>query len=288
MSSAKILLDSVNPTGNRLTTWLLTYPRFIHAEFMTHRCFSRNAASSRAIPIEKMVDAIEECPAEPEYWGVNQRGMQAEGEVSKSPRRLARGEWKAAMRHATATALNLERLGIHKQIANRVIEPWAHITVIATATEHANFFKLRAHKDAQPEFQVLAYTMLREYISTVPGLAKWGSWHLPFGPYAPEIELAEALKISTARCAKVSYLTHDADATPDKLFALHDRLAASGHWSPFEHCAQANPQFPGNFIGWKSYRKNFADECPQKVDLAAILNATPSWVTEAIARNDSR
>lgn len=82
MYSTRVLKDSVAPCGKRLTTWELTYPRFVHAELMTHRLFSRNSASSRAIPTEKLIERVEKDPAMPIFWGKNQKGMQAEVEMS--------------------------------------------------------------------------------------------------------------------------------------------------------------------------------------------------------------
>jgi thymidylate synthase ThyX len=80
MISAKIIADSISESeyGDRITTFELEYPRFIHGELMTHRLFSRNAASSRAIPINKMMDQVLTAPAMPVEWGLNKSGMQAE------------------------------------------------------------------------------------------------------------------------------------------------------------------------------------------------------------------
>ncbi len=279
MITAKILLDSINPDGIRIVTWILKYPRFIHAEFMTHRVFSRNAASSRAIPFKKMAEAIRDEPAMPEYWGANQSGMQAAGQIEDidDTRRL----WLRASDDAVGWASDLHDLGLHKQIANRVLEPFSHITVLATATEHDNFFALRAHPDAQPEFQVLAYRMLDEYLISVPVLRDWDDWHIPFGDQMPqELTNYNRLKVATARAARVSYLTFDGAIDPAKDIDLHDKLAASGHWSPFEHCAQADDFCIGsNFRGWRQYRKQFKDENKREIDLKLVMAAKPNWVT---------
>ena len=304
MISAKILLDSLNPVGNRLTTWILTYQRFIHSEFNTHRMFSRNATSSRAIPIERMIKTVLENPATPEFWGKNQSGMQAEEELNDVEKHFfdiegfypeykdtinsqwsdidsgkcghtyyvtnkiaAKMQWLDARDHAVESVQNMAKLGLHKQITNRLLEPWMHITVVMSATEMENFFSLRAHPAAQPEFQRLAYLMLDLYQKNSPRRLNTGEWHIPFGDKMPEnITHEHRLKIATARCARTSYLTFDGEMNTEKDYEIHDRLASSGHWSPFEHCAQAldKSEWSGNFNGWKQYRKTFAQE--NKID----------------------
>ena len=262
MIEAKILLDSVNSNGNRLISWILTYPRFIHSEFMTHRVFSRNAASSRAIPIDKVIKNIQDNPAMPHVWGLNQKGMQS-GELASDEAR-AQGEevWLAARDYAIDHARKLQDLGFHKQIVNRVLEPFSHMTVIATATQWDNFFALRAHPAAQPEFQILANKMLDEFKRNKPNLLKENQWHIPFGDRMPDgITEQEQLKVATARCARISYLTFEGAIDLQKDYELHDRLLSDGHMSPFEHCAMANQGGrSGNFVGWTQYRKFLPNE----------------------------
>jgi thymidylate synthase ThyX len=269
---------------------------------MTHRVFSRNAASSRAIPISKVLEAVKQNPAEPEFWGENQKGMQAAveldnterthreylGEPLLTKRELARTIWLQARDVAVAQVERLNKQDVHKQIANRVVEPWSHITVLATATDYTNFFALRAHKDAQPEFQVLAYTMLLEYVKSTPKKLGWDEWHIPFNDKMPEgTKFEDKLKIATARAARISYNTFDGEINAAKDIELHDRLAASGHWSPFEHCAYASKEerHTGNFNGWVQYRKSFSNENPTEVNYATLLANMPEWVYEAIKRN---
>ena len=157
------------------------YPRFIHSEVMTHRVFSRNAASSRAIPIKKMISAVREDPAMPVFWGKNQSGMAAREEISDGARRLAEAEWHHALVNALASAerLSSSDIDLHKQIVNRILEPFAWITVIITATEWANFFTQRTHPDAQPEIQRIAELMLAEYRASRPQAVPIGGWHTP-------------------------------------------------------------------------------------------------------------
>jgi thymidylate synthase ThyX len=277
--SVKILLDSINSSGDRLTTFELTYPRFIHSEFMTHRMFSRNSASSRAIPIEKMIERVESDPVIPVYWGKNQKGMQAIEELEGDFRDASISRWLRARDQAIIDARALIHYGVHKQIVNRLLEPWMWITVICSATMYENFFKLRCHPDAQPEIQKLAYMMRDEYRTSTPNPMYDGECHLPLLPDLKELIVGflgtnEAIpatsgrfpscylrKISVGRCARVSYLTHHGTRDPQADIELHDRLLSSGHWSPFEHVAYAAPgEISGNFHGWVQYRKQFEGE----------------------------
>src|ERR1700761_6199615 len=163
--SARVLLDSRSPSGARLTTFEVRYPRFIHSEMMTHRMFSRNAASSRAIPIKKMIAAVRDEPALPVYWGRNQTGMSAREEIPPEIAELARAQWQSALEDALRHAERLAEkdIDLHKQLVNRLLEPFAWITVIITASDWANFFTQRCHEDAQPEIKRIADMMLAEY-----------------------------------------------------------------------------------------------------------------------------
>jgi thymidylate synthase ThyX len=265
---AKLIEDSIAPNGVRLTTFQLRYPRFIHAEFMTHRVFSRNASSSRAIPVEKMIQQVREAPAEPVHWGLNQPGMQAHSELDSEMKSLARSAWREAAEAAAVSAENLNKLGLHKQVVNRVLEPFSHISVIVTATEWVNFFELRAHPDAQPEIQTLAFQMKSIFEESAPRQAgddarRADGWHLPYITASERAEKGgpEALaKISAARCARVSYLTHDgAHPSREKDLQLYDRLVGSRplHASPVEHQAYAldsSSSWCKNFRGWRQFR----------------------------------
>lgn len=237
---ARVVADSIAPSGARLTTMELCYHRFIHSEFMTHRMFSRNAASSRAIPTQKMLDQVEANPAMPIHWGKNQPGMQAREEIDLESIYEATDEWKFAANTACNQAQAFINLGVHKQIVNRLLEPFQYIKVIVTATEWDNFFTLRLHEDAQPEIRLLAQHMEAAMEWSNPVHLKFHEWHLPYvefpGARGKELTLEKALKCSAARCARVSYLNHD-NSTPDinKDIALAGKLLEAGHMSPFEH-----------------------------------------------------
>lgn len=252
--SAKVIADSVaEDTRIRLLTFELRYPRFVHAEFMTHRVFSRNASSSRAIPVKRLIATVLHDMAEPVHWGKNQPGMQAREELSGWRLAAARLLWRSAGRAAVMFARGMSALGAHKQIVNRLIEPFSHITVVVTATEWENFFALRLHEDADPTIRELAYVMDCVVRASTPQVLKPGQWHLP---YAAD----ESREASAARCARTSYLTHDGrrPAAADDL-ALFQRLAAANppHLSPVEH--QATPsgdlEFHKNFRGWIQFRE---------------------------------
>ena len=274
--TAKIIEDSISPTRARLVTYQLRYPRFIHAELMTHRLFSRNASSSRAIPVQRLLADIEEDPAMPVHWGVNQKGMQAHEEMDAFQISAAKALWLEARDNALSYARALDGMGLHKQLTNRITEPWAHISVVCTATEWDNFFMLRCHPDAQPEIKALADQMRDLYYSQTPRALDPGQWHLPYikdeerfapGSYNKSGKLKNVgnlIRASIARCARVSYLTHD-KKEPDLALdiLLHDRLFDSKHMSPFEHIATPNADpttWSGNFKGWIQYRKTLKGE----------------------------
>ena len=273
MFEAKILADSTEVLRRRVTTMELTYPRCIHSEFMTHRMFARNAASSRAIPVHKMLNNIEQDPFVPIVWGSNQAGMQAGDEIRDT--REARDLWLDGMRSAVRLARELNAMGLHKQIVNRVTEPWMWITVIVTGPSAAweNFFKLRCHYAAEPHIQKIAYMARDLYDNNQPKNLMPGEWHLPLFGFEGDDLLPEAQrpKVATARCARVSYLTHDGKRDTEADIALHDQLASSGHWSPFEHVAMVSNDPTAQAAtcgtlgaGWVQYRKLFVGECCQK------------------------
>jgi len=278
--SAKVILDSVNPyNGIRLITSELTYPRFVHAEFMTHRMFSRNAASSRAIPSKKMINMVKNNPAMPVYWGKDKRGMSAKEEFEGHALISAQAMWLLARDEMASCANDFRKMGLHKQIANRIIEPWKYITVICTATNHSNFFALRDHVDAQPEIAHLARMWKVAQDESTP-IER--TWHIPYIQEDEQsLDLEVRKRVGVARCARVSYLTHDGVRSIDKDIELYERLitgGSSGHWSPFEHVAKATawterrknfadgtnseePIWCGNFQGWIQYRKIHMGEC---------------------------
>lgn len=301
---AKIILHSEGPAGQELITTQFKYPRFIHAEFMTHREFSRNASSSRAIPVAKMIEQVRNDPAMPIHWGANQPGMQADGEISgldkygNNKKELIQKRWHEAARMAASFAQEFADHGLHKQVANRILEPYQWMHVICTTAKTGNFMGLRKHKDAQPEIKHLAEIWDEALSNSTPQKLALGEWHLPYITQddvenvvsylqvgritrdMPRIEERFNLlaKLSAARCARVSYLTHDG-RVPSMIndLELFDRLAGSQpiHASPLEHQAcpdyydprdhdfyegWSSPELHGNLPGWKQFRKMIAGE----------------------------
>lgn len=261
-ASVEMILDSVSPRGKRITTMKLRYWRAVHSEFLTHRVFSRNASSSRAIPVAKMIEQVRQDPAGPLYWGTNKPGMQAGPELEGEALKDAENLWRISAQTAANVAEGLMRdLNLHKQVANRVLEPYQFITVLVTATEWENFFSLRIHPAAQPEIKDLATKMRWAMDNSEPTKLGVGEWHLPFANEL-DADLATKLKVSAARCARVSYNNFDGDLSRlDEDCALHDKLvlATPPHASPAEH--QARPvnlwgdgEKQRNFNGWCQYR----------------------------------
>jgi thymidylate synthase ThyX len=265
MIKAEVLQDSINPEGVRIITMILEFPRFILAEFNTHRVFSRNCASSRAIPTKTLVNKIKKETATPIYWGKNKSGMQAKEELVDRELMDARLLWERARDEAIKFSEYFASLGLHKQIANRVLEPFMNVQVVVSATEWNNFFLLRIHPDAQPEIQDLANKMLHAIKGSTPQELKAGDWHIPFiSKDESNLDLDTKLKISTARCARTSYYFHDGKkSTVEKDIELHERLVNTEppHCSPAEHQAQSmgNKNFYKNFRGWKQYRQVLED-----------------------------
>jgi thymidylate synthase ThyX len=237
---------------------------------MTHRVFSRNAASSRAIPIKKMIEAVRNEPAMPLWWGRNQSGMQAREQLDAAAQGAAETEWRRALADALVHAERLAstEINLHKQLVNRILEPFAWMTVIITATEWANFFTQRTHEDAQPELKHVADLMLAAYRESRPQVVPIGEWHTPLIQLdeLQSLDPEERRKVSVARCARVSYLTHEGKRDVAKDLDLYERLVsggANGHWSPFEHVATPfaeRDRWSGNFRGWEQFRKRFPQE----------------------------
>jgi Thymidylate synthase complementing protein len=244
--AAKIIADSMSPDGFRLTSFEVTFPRIVLAEFNTHRVLSRNSASSRAIPVEKMLERVRNDSFVPVYWGKNQKGMVADQELTDDEQMQARMAWAAARELSITQVQKLLEVGVHKQITNRLLEPWMFHTVIVTATEWMNFFNLRRDKDAQPEIRKAAEMMWACMNESQPRDLHYGQWHLPLVTGIDHEQLLdEGYKeldlayISCGRCARVTHLTHEGKRDPKADIALAlERLAPSGHMSPLEHAAR--------------------------------------------------
>lgn len=255
--TAKIIADSISPQGVRLTTFELEYPRYIHAEVMTHRVFSRNAQSSRAVPVKKAIDLSQDMVT-PLIWGKNKPGMSSNEELSQDSVNACSYWWQAAVRACQDFAQRMANEGLHKQWANRPLEWFSPIKVVVTATEWDNFFWLRDDPEAaQPEIVELARIMKSEMDEREPMKLSPGEWHLPyidtcvikndlieadiqvFFVGEEEIDLETAKKISASCCAQVSY--RNLDTSIEKALEIYDKLfnGPKPHLSPVEH--QATP-----------------------------------------------
>lgn len=255
---AIVLADSIAPSGKRLTTLKITIPRCILAQFNTHRMFSKNVASSRAIPVSKAIASILHSPFIPDFAS-NQAGMQAGQSLSPVRHALAVMLWRYSLYSSAAIAYFLSKLGVHKQWSNRPLEPYSWTTVIVSSTCWSNFFKLRLDHHAQPEMQTIARLMREAIQASTPRRLAFGQWHLP---YIADHErhcfsLEDQICMSTARIARVSYARHEEFFSLEKDKARHDDMTLNGHMSPLEHVAMAldSAERVGNFIGWKQYRK---------------------------------
>ena len=258
MYDVQVLADSVSPDGHRITTLVVTFPRFILAEFNTHRMLSRNAASSRAIPISVMINQVKQDPFIPEDWGTFRQGMVAGPALTGEMVVGAVLAWKYALQYALIAAEALSDLKVHKSLVNRLLEPFMWTTVVVTATDWRNFFHLRTRPEAQPEFRIIALRMQDALETSTPEPKGPGEWHLPFIREEDRLlGIKNLVRISAARCARVSYLTHAGKREPFKDLDLASRLLKDGHMSPFEHPAfcQTTPRRLGNFTGWTQYRK---------------------------------
>lgn len=273
---AKITADTQHPMvkAARITTFEVYAPRFILAELNTHRVLAKSAASSRAIPVKKRIEMVEKDCYIPASFGKNKPGMQADEPIRDQDD--AQWMWLSARNAAVIYAQELAALEVHKQLANRILEPYAYFHGVVTSTEWTNFFKLRMSSSAQPEFRELAEKMFEALHASEPNEAEL---HLP---WLSDIDQSgyterELFNISAARSARVSYKTHDGKPFDlDKDLFLCASLISDGHMSPFDHAARAdtvtycddpsgkaphehhwdNPEAHRQFWGWVPDRVN--------------------------------
>lgn len=290
--AARVLCDSISPKGSRMTTLETEYPRFILAEINTHRMLSKNSASSRAIPTKQMHQHL---VAEPVSWGVNKSGMQAATELEGAALTLVKAIWNRAKEAAIQYSNQLAEIGLHKQITNRVTEPWMMMKTVISGTEWANLFFLRDHEAAQPEFRELAHLMQQVMLNSTPQELQPGEWHLPYiqlcrdklgmmhyqDANGQELSLRQARMVSASCCAQVSYRKNN--DTIEKAEQIYHQLIESipAHASPVEHQATPMPpagldspfsiagcthvdrygyRWSGNLREWEQFRKLIPNE----------------------------
>lgn len=268
---AEVIADSISPEGSRLTTMEIQCHRFVLAEFNTHRAFSRNSASSRAIPLAKQIERVRSDLAMPLSFPAEQRGMQGGEELDAQARAQAQVNWEKAAANAIEAAQAMGEIGVHKSIANRLLEPFMWHRIIVSSVEWENFFEQRCSSPAQPEIRAVADAMRDALNDSTPHALASGEWHLPL--YHEEIDFPAlmdatglsgvakvwARHVSAARCARVSYLTHDGKRDVAEDLALYGRLARATppHLSPMEHVARPKRKGEvqqGNLPGWVQLR----------------------------------
>jgi thymidylate synthase ThyX len=194
-------------------------PLYIHTEILTHRRFSRNASSARAMSTTRYAGLGYYMP--PQFYQ-SQKGMEASAQPIKH-QWLARMVWSAAIQGTELAARVLERLKVAKEQRNRLIAPAKMVKGIITGTESAwqSFFHLRNNKNADTAMQVFAREAYHAIINT-----RW-SYDTIHAPY--DIDPL----VNAARAALVSYAK--IESIDD--YKLANRLLKDGHMSPFEHYA---------------------------------------------------
>lgn len=250
--ASKIILDSLHPsekeTERRLTTMVLTLPRFILAQLNKHRKLVNNVGSSRAKPVKVVIEAASsENRFVPSRFGINQPGMQAAGffSVDSEEHTELTRLWNEDADRAIETALKMSKIGASKELVNRILEPYVYVDALVTASSYDNFLNLRLHSDSQPEIQELARCVKEALATSTPTLLQYDEWHVPYvtDEERKDIPLEDLLKISTARNARISYRTFDG-----RVSSFEDDLKLFGklvsdrqhiHASPTEHIAQA-------------------------------------------------
>lgn len=283
--TARVECDSISENGNRITTFVTRFPKFILAEFNTHRMIARNSSSTRAKPMKVQLEDVGEDPFIPNWVGENMKGMSAAKELSGRQYGEFRMNWMNSCAAPLYYSFIFANAGIHKQHAGRLTEPFQMVDHVSTATEWFNFFKLRCNPSSQPEIQELAYKMLFALRMSKPKELELGEWHLPFVKDL-DLPIEDKLKVSTARSARSSYSSFDDDHSLKKDSKLHNKLFDSKHMSPFEHPAKnmEEDRFFGPFRGFKSrrfYLESIFGSPNKKLDNSAmddILDTKPEWI----------
>jgi thymidylate synthase ThyX len=256
MFKANILADSTH-NGNRLITFEVEMPRYIWAEMLTHRALSRNAQSTRAIPVYKMIDNLRNDSEVHPLFMENCPGMSPKEFLADDKAYRASKIWANARESAIASAEALCILGVHKQVAGRLLEPFSTIKAIISATDWDNFFRLRLSLMAQEEIRTIAGMMKSAIDKSTSRRVDVTYWHLPLVTLSErEQQPIDTLKkLSVARCARVSYLNHNNEYDIVADIALYNKLVSSRHASPLEHIATPMPGRHGNFNGWQQHRQ---------------------------------
>jgi thymidylate synthase ThyX len=260
---AVILADSLNAeTGDRWVTFEISnFPKVLLQELNTHRMLSRNAASSRAMPIAKVIERVKQNPYIPTFRE-NQRGMV--GKVIHDQERWHKAEqiYRRALESAIHYAEQMAEINIHKEAVNRLLEPFMTVPVIISGTEWQNFFRLRTSPDATPDFQATALLLQELYHSNIPKTLQAGELHCIYAEHIPDdLPIGDRLKVMSARAARISYRNHGTNHIDiQKDLELAENLIRDGHLSPLEHIGwalskeQALRLNTRNYQGFLSFR----------------------------------
>lgn len=258
-SEVILLADSISPDGKRISTFQLKFWRAILPEITRHRVFSFCVRSSRANPTANLIEQVMHSPYGPIEWGKNQKGMVAEETLSEAETKSAIEAWKMAAFQAATYAGILSSLKVHKQVVNRILEPFTYSDMVLAGTDFSNFFELREASDAQPEIKELALKMHEALDNSTPVELKEGEWHLPYitAEDKANADTDTLCKVSCARCARVSYKAYDGTSSIEKDLTLFNRLKDSKHWSPLEFVAtpSGSDYKESNYKGWNQYRR---------------------------------
>ncbi len=278
MIKAKIVQDSSLPTGERVLTFSAMYGRLIHSELLRHRAASHSVKSSRAIPTKKYREEVKQNIYVPVKFGTKKRGMQA-GKPTFLSKFYGERVWRLSSKFACLFHWMMEKLDIHKEVANRILEPyvWVEETITVEADALKEIAELRIHDDAQEDVRKIVEEMLYEMDKSTPVELKEGQWHVPYvvrkitngvmtytDNNGKNLTSDEAIICSAARSARSSYANHDNSMSVfEKDIKLAKQLIGSKpmHLSPFEH--QARPfkddleknQYGSNFRHFFQQRK---------------------------------
>ncbi|MEG1729917.1 MAG: hypothetical protein RR280_10300, partial [Bacteroidaceae bacterium] len=275
-ASVQLIADSVYE-GVRNSTWKLEYWRAMHGEMLTNRAFTRNSSSSRARPSKVVRKQVLKNPAGPIEWLSNKAGMQGGEPLSPAKAAVANFLWfQVGAKFNAGLSWCLEELGVHKQFANRCLEPWEYIHTVVSATEVENFYKLRDHEDAQPEIQQIARMMKASQQGAVPNKLAHGDWHLPFvTPLEREtLTIEQQIICSTARCARTTFADFDG-STPsyERDAKTYQKLVGSDpkHMSPAEHPSQAQLGRWANMVNFRQHRHSLEGGSPLPETIRSLM-----------------
>lgn len=220
---AEVIQHSVSPEGKEIITFSVKYGLIVHSEWIRHRLLSNSVKSNRAVSMKQIRKEVIEDPYVPIKFGGQQAGMVAIDEDQFGYAKVCRWLWKNSRWGAVGVHWLFEKLKLHKEITNRILNPWQWVRSTTTATDYDNFYKLRLHKDAQKDINVIAKAMHEALQLSEPMLINAGEYHVPYvsrrrtgngeleyyDSDGTQLNTQQAIEASCARCARSSYDNHD-------------------------------------------------------------------------------